>query len=120
MALADHVARVYRRAGFFPPVDMPPTVNTVKAGSAIPVKFSLGGDRGMAIFAAGYPRFQPVACSASLATDAIEQTVDSASSKLTYDATTGTVTLRAQFPNPDGVLLPPEAATPTRNVSCAM
>ena len=28
--------------GFFPPVDNPPTINTVKAGSAIPVKFSLG------------------------------------------------------------------------------
>ena len=27
----------------------------VKAGSAVPVKFSLGGDRGRAIFAVGFP-----------------------------------------------------------------
>jgi hypothetical protein len=38
------------------PVDSPPTVNTVKAGAAVPVKFSVNGDRGLDIFAVGYPR----------------------------------------------------------------
>ena len=42
--------------GFFSPVDNMPKVNQVKAGSAIPIKFSLGGDYGMSIFAAGYPK----------------------------------------------------------------
>ena len=37
-----------------PPVDNA-AVNTVKAGSAIPVKFSLGGNQGLAIFAADSP-----------------------------------------------------------------
>ena len=33
--------------GFLQPVDNPPTVNSSKAGSAIPVKFSLGSNRGL-------------------------------------------------------------------------
>jgi alpha-tubulin suppressor-like RCC1 family protein len=41
--------------GFFAPVANLPAVNTVKAGQAIPVSFSLGGYRGMGIFAPGYP-----------------------------------------------------------------
>ena len=47
---------VYDFEGFFSPVDDPPTFNAVKAGRAIPVKFSLGGDQGLDIFAEGYPR----------------------------------------------------------------
>jgi hypothetical protein len=45
----------YTFAGFFAPVDNRPIRNTVKAGSAVPVKFSLAGDHGLAIFTAGYP-----------------------------------------------------------------
>ena len=45
----------YPFTGFFRPVDNLPTVNVVKAGSAIPVKFSLGGDQGLNIFAANSP-----------------------------------------------------------------
>jgi len=41
-------------SGFFQPVDNLPTLNLVKAGSAIPVKFSLGGNKALSIFAAGY------------------------------------------------------------------
>ena len=47
---------IYNWSGFFPPVDNLPALNSVKAGSAIPVKFSLGGDKGLNIFAAGYPK----------------------------------------------------------------
>jgi hypothetical protein len=36
----------YNFSGFFQPVDNLPTLNIAKAGSAIPVKFSLGGDQG--------------------------------------------------------------------------
>jgi hypothetical protein len=53
--------------GFFPPVHNPgagpfPFLNPRKAGSAAPVKFSLGGDHGPAIFAAGFPVSEPVSC----------------------------------------------------------
>jgi len=39
-------------------VDNPPTKNVVKAGAAVPVKFSLGGDRGLNIFASTSPSSQ--------------------------------------------------------------
>jgi hypothetical protein len=77
--------------GFYRPVDNLPTVNVVKAGSAIPVKFSLGGDQGLNIFASGYPASVSTGCSAS-ATDAIEETVTAGGSSLTYDAASGQYT----------------------------
>jgi hypothetical protein len=73
--------------GFFAPVDNLPTVNSAKAGNTIPVKFSLGGNRGLAIFAAGFPKATKVACVAGEPVDAIEEVTTSASG-LTYDATT--------------------------------
>ena len=76
--------------GFFQPVDNPPALNTVKAGQAIPVKFSLSGDQGLEIFAAGYPTSQKIACSSNDPQDAVEETVTAGSSSLTYDATTDT------------------------------
>ena len=42
-------------SGFFSPVNNLPMLNKVKAGSAVPVKFRLGGDQGLAIFASGTP-----------------------------------------------------------------
>src|SRR5438445_3582384 len=47
----ERVAFSYSFSGFFAPVDNPPTFNRVKAGTAVPVKFSLGGDQGLNIFA---------------------------------------------------------------------
>lgn len=74
-------------AGFFQPVDNQPILNTVKAGSAIPIKFSLNGYQGLDIFFAGYPASAVVACGSSVE-DAIEQTVTAGGSSLAYDATT--------------------------------
>ena len=42
---------IYDFSGFFSPVDNPDVLNQVKAGSTIPVKFGLGGDQGLDIFA---------------------------------------------------------------------
>jgi hypothetical protein len=78
----------YAFDGFFRPVDRLPTVNVVKAGQAIPVKFSLGGNQGLAIFAAGYPKVVAMACSGAVQ-DAVEETVTAGGSSLQYDATTG-------------------------------
>jgi hypothetical protein len=78
----------YAFGGFFRPVDNLPTVNVVKAGQAIPVKFSLGGDQGLAIFAAGYPKSAAMACSGSVS-DVIEETVTAGASTLQYDAGAG-------------------------------
>ena len=72
--------------GFYQPVDNG-TWNKAKAGSAIPVKFSLGGDYGLDILQAGYPKVTPLACpAASSPTDPVEETVTAGGSGLTYDA----------------------------------
>jgi hypothetical protein len=61
----------------------------MKAGAAVPVKFSLGSNLGLGVFAAGYPKSAVVACgSSSTPTDAVEETVSAGSSKLSYDPTT--------------------------------
>ena len=75
-------------AGFFAPVDNLPTINVVTAGSAIPLKFSLGGYQGLNIFAAGYPASSQIPCEAGLPGDEIEETVNPGGSSLSYDATT--------------------------------
>ena len=80
----------YQFSGFFQPVDNPPTVNTVQAGRALPVKFSLNGDRGLTIFAPGSPSSQDVACSNGAPIDAIEETVTAGASALSYDSVTDT------------------------------
>jgi hypothetical protein len=86
------VGSTYTFTGFFQPVDNPgPTnvFNTAKAGSAIPVKFSLGGDQGLTIFAAGYPKAVPTACpGAGTPTDPIEETVNAGAISLQYDPVT--------------------------------
>jgi hypothetical protein len=80
--------------GFFAPVDNPPTKNSVKAGAAVPVRFSLGGDFGSGIFAAGSPTTQTVNCSTltSAPTDAIEETVTANESGLSYSKANGVYT----------------------------
>jgi len=70
--------------GFFAPVDNAPTLNVVQAGGAVPIKFSLGGDRGLAILAPGSPVVATIDCSASAPVDDIETTVAASSSGLQY------------------------------------
>ena len=74
--------------GFFAPVDNLPVLNEVDAGRAIPVKFSLGVDQGLDIFAAGYPSSQQVDCSeiAHAQVDGVEETTAAGSSSLSYNA----------------------------------
>ena len=82
---------IYNWSGFFQPVDNLPTVNTVNAGPAIPVKFSLGGNFGLNIFASGYPKVQTVACpgaGSGGSSDAVEETVTAGNNSLQYDPTT--------------------------------
>jgi probable HAF family extracellular repeat protein len=75
--------------GFFPPVDNEGVVNLVNAGRTVPVRFDLDGNRGLSIFAPGYPRSIATACS-SESQDAIEQTVSDQESRLHYDGSVHT------------------------------
>jgi len=76
----------YAFTGFFRPVDNPPTLNSVKAGSAVPVKFSLSGNMGLNILAAGYPASGVTVCDATAPVTELEETATAGSSSLTYDA----------------------------------
>jgi hypothetical protein len=82
------VTVTYVFSGFFPPVDNLPVLNMMKAGRAIPVKFSLNGDQGLAIFAAGYPKSEQIACDSTEPTDGIEETVAAGNSGLSYNPAT--------------------------------
>jgi Tol biopolymer transport system component len=76
----------YSFAGFFQPVANLPVLNSVSAGRAIPVKFSLGGDQGLDIFAPGYPESQRVNCDTSAPVAGVTETLTAGSSSLIYEA----------------------------------
>ncbi len=54
---------IFNWTGFFAPVNNPPIFNLANAGSSIPIQFSLGGDQGKDIFAAGFPKSVQIDCS---------------------------------------------------------
>ena len=78
------VTVLYNFTGFFSPVSNLPTINNVNAGRAIPVKFSLSGNKGLGIMAAGYPASQQIACDSSAPISNLEGTETSGGSTLSY------------------------------------
>ena len=76
---------IYNWNGFFRPVDNRPIFNVAKAGSAIPVKFSLSGNQGLNIFAEGYPQSIGISCDTGAPSDGIEETLTAGGSSLSYD-----------------------------------
>jgi hypothetical protein len=92
LATACYAAPTFAFSGFFAPVSNLPVANVVKAGSAIPVKFSLGGDFGLDVVAAGFPVSVSSACESGVPTSAIEQTTTSGASGLSYDPGTQSYT----------------------------
>ena len=86
------IAARYRFSGFFKPVDNLPVVNRANSGQAIPLKFSLGGYQGPAVFAAGSPFSQPVGCNGGALIDDLELINTPGASGLQYDAATDTYT----------------------------
>ena len=77
---------LYKFAGFFNPINNS-ALNSVKAGQAIPVKFSLGGNMGMAIFDATYPRVVSASCSSGYVDEILDtETINAGGSSLNYDA----------------------------------
>jgi hypothetical protein len=82
----------YEFGGILPPIN-PSGLNLVKAGQAVPVKFSLGGDHGLNVFASGYPQSQPLlSCAADDPPGTIEETASAGASGLSYDADTNLYT----------------------------
>jgi hypothetical protein len=83
---AFHVTVNYAWTGFFQPVSNT-VLNNVNAGSAVPVKFSLGGYQGMNIFAttAPNPKLSLMTCGGGQ--QSVTQTVTAGNSSLSYDPT---------------------------------
>lgn len=77
-------------AGFFSPVSNPPRLNQVNSGQGVPFAFSLGGDRGLNIIAAGYPVSQQINCTSGAPIGSPQQTT--AASPLSYNPATGRYT----------------------------
>jgi len=78
----------YNFTGFFSPVDNLPTFNEMKAGQGAPVKFSLGGDQGLNIFAAGSPNSVEISCDSSAPLNDLQETETAGGSSLSYDSAT--------------------------------
>ncbi|HET6979253.1 MAG TPA: immunoglobulin-like domain-containing protein [Pyrinomonadaceae bacterium] len=76
----------YNFTGFFAPIDNLPVVNQVNSGQSIPIKFSLGGNQGMNIFAAGSPSSVQINCNTNDPISDVEEIETPGSSGLTYDA----------------------------------
>lgn len=90
---SDHEPQVvkyqlYDFSGFFKPLANPPTLNQANAGSLIPVKFSLGGNKGLGILDAGYPKSQLIDCGSLSPLGNLLKAATAGSSGLSYDAST--------------------------------
>jgi hypothetical protein len=85
----------YGLRGFAQPVDDFPVANRAKAGVTIPVRFSLTGNRGLSVFAAGSPSVEVGPCP-STKWDAIEETVPASTALLSYNAKTDLYTYALQ------------------------
>ena len=83
MGAFEREAFAFVFSGFFAPVDNLPTINLVKAGSAVPVKFSLGGDHGLDVLA-GAPTAPTIACTPGNLTDSLTEVVAAGSSSLHF------------------------------------
>jgi len=82
VVLGINLIQPFTWSGFFSPVG---ARNTAHAGSAVPIKFSLGGDRGLNVFAPGSPSSAPMACEGT-SPGTYEPTVTAGNSSLSYDA----------------------------------
>jgi hypothetical protein len=88
----ETLALILPFTGFFPPISNLPAVNVVQAGQALSVKFSLGGNRGVDIFASGYPQSKAAPCDAEDIVNDVQLTDTAGGSGLKYDPATDTYT----------------------------
>jgi predicted extracellular nuclease len=63
----------YDFTGFLPPIADLPAYTGIKAGSAVPIKFSLDGDHGLAVILDGYPTATPISCTTGAVTGSPEE-----------------------------------------------
>jgi hypothetical protein len=90
--VTQNVAVVWRFTGFLTPVANPPSLNDANAGATVPIKFSLGGNAGLDIFAAGSPSSSGFTCPAAAAAAIMVVASPARTNALSYDARTGVYT----------------------------
>ena len=81
----------YPFAGFFPPIDSA-GLNTARAGQVVPLRFSLGGDRGLDVFALGFPTVQRISCGTGIPLSGLVPAQTAGKAGLRYDAASRTYT----------------------------
>lgn len=74
----------YNFTGFFSPVNNLPTLNSVNAGRAIPVKFSLSGNKGLNIFAPNNPYTVSLNCNTNDPGVDVVETLTAGGSSLSF------------------------------------
>lgn len=75
---------------FRSPVANFPAFNTANSGQSIPVKFSLGGNKGLNVFAPGFPKSQTIPCGSTAPVNGTDPTASN--SGLSYDPASGLYT----------------------------
>lgn len=85
---------IWPKSGFESPVVNPPGFSTRKAGSVAPIKFSLGSDRGLEIFAAGFPVSVEIPCGSNPEMESGDPIAMPSRKGLTYNAATGLYEMR--------------------------
>jgi predicted extracellular nuclease len=84
---------VWNFSGFFPPIVNLPGLNSVKSGSTVAIKFSLGGDQGLSILAEGSPTSTPIDCDTRTALGPAQPIAFAGRSMVVYTASSDTYTL---------------------------
>lgn len=88
-AVAWAATTIWPKTGFELPIKNPPALNLQKAGSTVPIKFSLDGDRGMEIFVADYPKSSVIECASNPETAGDESILTSGRTLMTYNPVSG-------------------------------
>ncbi|MGH3863250.1 ExeM/NucH family extracellular endonuclease [Actinokineospora sp.] len=73
---------------FRPPIMSPPALNKAKAGGTVSMRFSLSGDQGLTILAAGSPTSTAINCDTRAPIGVAESTQSAGSEALQYNAST--------------------------------
>jgi hypothetical protein len=81
------VTVIYNFRGFFSPVSNLPVLTSVNAGRAVPIKFSLAGSKGLAVFAvvSNNPGSASIACDSAATEIDLTETVAVGNSSFSYD-----------------------------------
>ena len=88
-AVTFNVTVLFNFGGFLQPINPLPALNNANAGGAVPIKFSLSGDRGMNILAAGYPASSAIPCEQNVPGPTMEPTASTGDGGLSYDPVSG-------------------------------